>query len=79
MSGDTYKCSVLIIFEIKSLVAQTVKNLLGMQEMWVPSLDWKDTLEKGMATNSSILSWRIPWTEEIDRLHSLELQRIGHG
>jgi len=45
-------------------VAQTVKNSLAMQETWVRSLDLKDPLEKGMATHSSILSWRIPWTEE---------------
>ena len=59
-------------------MAQTVKNLLGMQEIQVPSLDWKDTLEKGTATYSIILSWRIPWTEETGGLHSVELQRIGH-
>ena len=45
-----------------SLVAQTAKNLLAMQEMWVQSLGWEDPLEKGKATNSSILAWRIPWT-----------------
>ena len=45
-----------------SLVAQTVKNLPAMQETWVPSLGWKDALEKGKPTHSSILAWRIPWT-----------------
>ena len=45
-----------------SLVAQLVKNLPAMQETWVRSLDWKDPLEKGKATLSSILAWRIPWT-----------------
>ena len=45
-----------------SLVAQLVNNLLGMQETWVPSLGWEDPLEKGTATHSSILAWRIPWT-----------------
>ena len=45
-----------------SLVAQLVKNLPAMQETWVQSLGWEDTLEKGMATHSSILAWRIPWT-----------------
>ena len=44
-----------------SLVAQLVKNLLPMWETWVRSLDWEDPLEKGMATHSSILAWRIPW------------------
>ena len=46
------------------LVAQTVKNLLAVQETWVQSLGWEDPLEKGMATHSSILAWRMPWTEE---------------
>jgi len=41
-----------------------VKNLPAMQETWVGSLGWEDLLEKGMATHSSILAWRIPWTEE---------------
>ena len=45
-----------------SLVAQLVKNLFAMQETWVRSLGWEDPLEKGMATHSSILAWRIPWT-----------------
>ena len=47
-----------------SLVAQMVKNLPAMWETWVQSLGWKDPLEKGMATQSSILAWIIPWTEE---------------
>ena len=47
-----------------SLVAQLVKNLPAMQETWVRSLGWEDPLEKGKATHSSILAWRIPWTEE---------------
>ena len=46
------------------LVAQTVKNPLAIQETWVQSLGQEDPLEKGMATHSSILAWRIPWTEE---------------
>ena len=41
-----------------------VKNLLAKQETWVPSLGWEDPLEKGMATHSSTLAWRIPWTVE---------------
>ena len=55
-----------------------VKNLPAVQETWVPSLGWKDPLEKGMATHSSILAWKIPWTEEPNGLQSMELQRIGH-
>ena len=53
-----------------SLVAQAVKNLPAMQETWVPSLGQEDPLEKGMATHSSFLAWRIPWTEEPGGLHS---------
>ena len=63
---------------IYSLVVQMVKNLPAMQEMQVQSLGWEDPLEKGMATHSSILAWRIPWTEEPDRLQSIGLQRVGH-
>ena len=58
-----------------SLVAQMVKNLPAMQETWVQSLGWKDTLEKGMATHSCILAWRIPETEEPGGLQSMGLQR----
>ena len=57
-----------------SPVAQTVKNLSVMQETHVRSLGWEDTLEKGMATHSSILAWRIPWTEGPGELHSMGLQ-----
>ena len=46
--------------------------------MLVQSLGWEDPLEKGMATHSIILAWRIPWTEESDWLHSIGLQRVGH-
>ena len=62
--------------EMASLVAQTVKNLPAMQEIWVQSLGWEDPLEKGMATYSSILDWRIPWTEEPGRLQSLGSQKV---
>ena len=51
-----------------SLVAQTVKNLPAMQEIWVQSLGWEDPPENGTATHSSILAWRFPWTEEPGRL-----------
>ena len=54
-----------------SLVVQLVKKLPAMQETWVRSLGQEDPLEKGMATHSSILAWRIPWTEEPGGLHSL--------
>ena len=48
----------------------TVKNMPAIQETWVRSLGWKDPLEKGMATHTSILAWRIPWTEEPGGLYS---------
>ena len=57
-----------------SLVAQMVKNLPAMQETRIQSLSWEDPLEKGMAVHSSILAWRIPWTEEPDRIESMSLQ-----
>ena len=55
-------------------MAQTVKNPAAMQETWVQSLGREDPLEKGMATHSSILAWRIPWTEEPGGLQSMGLQ-----
>ena len=62
-----------------SLVAQMVKNLPAVRETWVWSLGQEDPLEKEMATYSSILVWRIPWTEEEPGwLLSMELQRVGH-
>ena len=54
-----------------SLVAQLVKNPPAMWETWVRSLGWEDPLEKGKATHSSVLAWRIPWTEEPGRLHAV--------
>ena len=62
-----------------SLVAQTVGNLPAVQDTWVRSLGWEDPLEKGMATHSSILFWRIPWTEESGKLQSMGSQRVGHN
>ena len=55
-------------------VAQLVRNLPAMQQTWVRFLSWEDPLEKEMATHSSILAWRIPWTEEPRRLQSTESQ-----
>ena len=63
------------LFEV---VAQTVKNLPAMLEIWVRSLGRADSLEKGMAIHSSILAWRIPWTEEPGRLQFISSQRVGH-
>ena len=62
-----------------SLVAQSVKNLPAMQKMWVQFLGWEDPLEKEMATHSSILGWKIPWTEESGKLQSIGLQRVEHN
>ena len=61
-----------------SLVAQSVKSLPAIWETQVQSLDQEDPLEKKMATHSSILAWRIPWTEEPGELQSMGSQRVGH-
>ena len=61
-----------------SLVAQVVKCLSTMQETWVRSLGRENPLEKEMATHSSTIAWKIPWTEEPGRLQSMGSQRVGH-
>ena len=66
------------LLHLTSLVAQMVKNLPEMQEAQVQSLGQEDSLEKGMATHSSILALRIPWTEEPGGLQSMGSQRVGH-
>ena len=58
-------------------VAQSVTNLPAVQETWVRSLGWEDPLEKEMATHSSILAWKISWTEEPGGLQSMGSQRVG--
>ena len=68
--------SVLILFQA-SLVAQAVKNLPAMQETRVQSLGQENPLEKEMATHSSTLAWRVPWTEEPGELQSMGSQRVG--
>ena len=74
---------VFLNFELYVLldfsIAQMVKNLPAMQEAWVQSLDQEDPLEKEMATHSSILAWRNPWTEEPGELQSLGSQRVRHN
>ena len=62
------------VYRQASLIAQLVKNLPAVQETWVQFLSWEDPLEKEMATHSSILTWRIPWTEEPGRLQSMRSQ-----
>ena len=61
-----------------SLVVRTVKNPPGMHKTWVQPLHWKAPLEKGMATPSSVIFWRILWTEEPGGLQSMGSQRVGH-
>ena len=61
------------------MVAQTVKNLPAIQESWVQSLGWEDPLEEGVAPHSSVLAWRIPWTEEPCGLPFIVSQRVGHS
>ena len=60
-------------------MVQTVKDRPAMQEIRVQFLGWEDPLEKAMVTHSSILAWRIPWTEEGGGLQSVGSQRVGHG
>ena len=67
-----------MVILLLSLVAQMVKSLPAMQKTWVRSLGWEDPLEKEMETHSSILAWRIPWTEEPGGLQSTGWQRVGH-
>ena len=59
-------------------MGQPVKNLPAMRETGIQSLGWEGPLERGMVTHSSILAWRIPWTEEPSGLRSVGSQRVGH-
>ena len=59
-------------------MAQMVKDPPAIQKTWIPSLGWEDPLEEGMATHSSILAWRILWTEEPGGLQSMGSQKVGH-
>ena len=64
--------------EVASLMAQMVKNLPAMWETWILSMGQEDPLEKGIATHSRILAWRIPWTEEPGGLRAMGSQRVRH-
>ena len=76
LSGHVFR----VYYDIyPSLVAQTVKNLPSVQKTWLWSLGWEDLLENGMATHSSILAWRIIWTEEPGLLQSVGSQRVRHN
>ena len=66
------------LYNPASLVVQLVKNSPAMRESWVQSLGWEDPLQKGTATHSSNIVWRIPWTKEPGSLQSMGLQRVGH-
>ena len=70
---------ILSAFLQASLVAQTVKRLPAMWKTQVQSLGWEDPLEKEMPAHSSILAWKIPWTEDPGRLQSMGWQRVGHN
>ena len=65
-------------YQSKGFLGSSNGSLPAMWETWVRSLGQEDALEKGMATHSSILAWRIPWTEEPGGLQSVGLQRAGH-
>ena len=68
ISINTWHLANSSVLQLALLVVQTIKNLPAMQETRVQSLGWKDPLEKGMATHSSILAWKIPWAEELGGL-----------
>ena len=71
-------CDTRLRVFVASLRAQSVKNLPAMQEIQVQFLGQEDPMEKELATHSSILAWRIPWTEEPSRLQSMGSQGVGH-
>ena len=76
--GETRFLFVIPFSAWASLVAQLVKNLPAIRETWVGSLGWEDPLEEDKATHSSILAWRISWTEEPGGLQSMGLQKVRH-
>ena len=78
LSLDTGFLFFLVDSSGASLAAQSVKDLPAVQEIRVRSLGWEDPLEKEMATHSSILAWKISWTEEPGGLESMGSQRVGH-
>ena len=78
LSHTAFYAAVFAYFSLYFLVAQRVKRLSAMQEIWVRSLGQADPLEKEMATHSSTHAWEIPWTEEDGKLQSIGLQRIEH-
>ena len=77
--GSFYGGSKDTLVSWASLVAHLVKNLPAIWKTWIRFLGWEDPLEKGKATHSSILAWRIPWREEPGRLQSMGSQRMGQN
>ena len=77
--ASEHKLSFTFRMQRDSLVADIIKNLPVMQETQISPLRWEDPLEKGMATHSSILAWKTPWTEETGGLQSTGLQRVRHN
>ena len=77
-SAQGQQLSACLMDERTSLVAQTVKRLSTMQETWVQSLGWEDSLEKEMATHSSTHAWKIPWMEKPGGPQSMRSQRVRH-
>ena len=71
---ENERLGVFYLHSWTSILAQLVMNLLVIRETWVQSLGWEDALEKGKATHSGILAWRIPWT-----VQSLGSQRVRHN
>ena len=82
MTNDDYLSLQNFIYAYEErwtfLVAQILKNLPAMEDIWVQSPSQEDFLERVIATHSSILAWRIPWTEEPGELQSMGSQRVGH-
>ena len=76
---NTFAIICILVQNKKGFPGGSAKRIrLPMQEMWVQSLDWEDSLEKEMATHSSNLIWKIPWTEEPGQLQSMGSQRVRH-
>ena len=71
-------CVCVCVLLETSLMAQMIKNLPAMWETWIQSLGWEDPLEKGTVIHSSILAWRIPWTEEPGGVQFIRSHRVGH-
>ena len=76
--GENWTSKEKLPRAMASLVAQRVKRLPAVQETWVRSLGQGDPLEKEMATHSSTLAWKVPWTEKPGRLQSMGLQGVRH-